>query len=190
MSPASYQTALSRDILVLFSPCLFILLYYYINCKHIFSLLDDSFTKKGREYEIIGIHWRGGEEDVAAEAEYLSQNLESIYTRIFNEFDSILGNPPIILHRLVCYDRMNEKDPTGKRLEKMNYINEVFDILQSRFENISVFDVRNAPQFVPDVRCNGLFIGDAVHFTPQVNMWVADWILKQYADISGDSAKQ
>ena len=149
-------------------------------CKHIFSLLDDSFAKMNMEYEIIGLHWRGGENDVTATEEYLSQHLESIYTKIFDEFNCLLGTPPIVLHKIVCPDRMNDLDPTGKYLENMHYINGVFDKLQNHYENISVFDARNAPQYIPNVRGNGLFIEDAVHYKPQVNKWVADCILKKY----------
>lgn len=152
-------------------------------CKHIFSLLDDSFAKLGKEYEIIGLHWRGGENDITATKDYLSQHLENIYTELFDTFNNLLGNPPIVLHKIVCPDRANDMDPTGKYLYNMNYINEVFDIIQKKYENISVFDVRNAPQYISDIRGNGLFIEDAVHFTPEVNMWVAECILKKYNDI-------
>ena len=68
-------------------------------------------------------------------------------------------------------------DPTGKYLENMHYINEVFYKLKERYENISVFDVQNSPDYLPNIRGNGLFIDDAVHFTPEVNMWVAKRII-------------
>lgn len=149
-------------------------------CEHIFGLLKDSFAKMGKEYEIIGLHWRGGEEDTCATEEYLSQNLENIYTKMFNVFDSLLDTPPIVLHKIVCYDRANEGDLSGKGKKNIHYINSVFDILQEKYENISVFDVCDAPQYIPNVRGNGLFIEDAVHFTPQVNRWVANCILEKY----------
>lgn len=150
-------------------------------CKHIFGLLHKSFAKVNQGYDIIGLHWRGGENDVTATTEYLTQNLEKIYTNIFGEFNRILGEPPIVLHRIVCPDRMNDMDQTGQQLENMKYINGVYENLQKNHKNISVFDPRTAPQYIPNVRCNGLFIEDAVHFTPQVNMWVAENILKKYA---------
>lgn len=152
-------------------------------CRHIFSLLHDSFSKINIDYDIIGLHWRGGENDVTATNEYLTQNLEKIYTRIFGEFNRVLGEPPIVLHRIVCPDRMNDMDPTGQYLKNMNYINSVFDMLQRKYENISVFDPRTAPQYIPDVRGNGVFIEDAVHFVPEVNMWIAENVLKKYCDI-------
>lgn len=152
-------------------------------CKHIFSLLHDSFSKIHKDYDIIGLHWRGGENDVTATNENLIQNLENIYTKIFDTFNHILGDPPIVLHKIVCPDRMNELDPTGKYLENMKYINKVFENLQKSHKNISVFDPRTAPQYIPDVRGNGLFIEDAVHFTPEVNMWIAENVLKKYCTI-------
>ena len=50
-------------------------------CEHIFGLLDDSFSKMNIDYDIIGLHWRGGENDVTATNEYLKQNLKKIYTK-------------------------------------------------------------------------------------------------------------
>lgn len=147
-------------------------------CEHVFGLLDDSFAKMDMGYEIIGLHWRGGENDVTATEEYLSKHLKNIYTKLLDMFNSILNTPPIVLHKIVCQDRMNDMDPTGKYLENMNYINSVFGMLQKQYENVSVFDVCNAPQYVPNIRSNGLFIKDAVHFTPEVNRWVANRIMK------------
>lgn len=151
-------------------------------CKHIFGLLDDSFSKMNKAYEVIGLHWRGGENDVTATEEYLMQHLESIYTQIFDAFNEILSMPPIVLHKMVCPDRMRDMDPTGLYLKNMDYINGVFESLARRYANISVFDPTNAPQYIPDVRGNGIFMEDAVHFTPEVNRWVAECILKKCGD--------
>lgn len=148
--------------------------------KHIFSLLNDSFAKQNLEYEIIGLHWRGGENDVMASKEYLQQNIERIYAKMFDEFNKLLDCPPIILHKIVCHDRMNDLDATGKYLENMNFIDSVFLQLQKRYKNITVFDPTTAPQFVKNVRGNGIFIQDAVHFTPEVNKWIAQDIIKKY----------
>ncbi len=148
-------------------------------CEHIFSLLEDSFAKRNIDYDIIGLHWRGGENDVDATDEQL-ENLQNIYIKIFDSFNSILNNPPIVLHRLACPDRMNDLDPTGKFFNNMNYINSVFESLCEKYQNMLIFDVRRAPQFTPDVRGNGLFIDDMAHFTSDVNKWVAQTILKEF----------
>ena len=151
-------------------------------CRHIFSLLDASFRELEKDYEILGLHWRGGENDMTAELSHLEQQLEPIYAELFGTFNDLLDSPPTVLHRIVCPDRANDLDPSGKMLERMHYINSVFEALQNRFDNISVFDVRRAPQYVPDIRGNGLFGEDVVHFTPEVNFWVAQQILAEYAD--------
>ena len=147
---------------------------------HVLSLLKESFAEKGTDFEVIGLHWRGGENDVSATAEHLHEHLESIYCRIFDEFDSLLDAPPTVLHRLVCPDRMMDTDPTGGKLERLHYINTVFEKLAQKRENVRIFDARRAPQFVPDVRGNGLFIADNVHFTPEANAFVAEEILNDY----------
>ena len=143
---------------------------------NIFSLLDDSLG----EYDIIGLHWRGGENDVEETADYLRAELADIYRRIFAEFDDRLHTPPIVLHRLCCPDRMMDMDPTGNALENMHFINHVFDVLANENEHISLFDPRNAPFYDPNTREKGLFLPDAVHYTPGVNRWVADHIIDTY----------
>lgn len=148
--------------------------------RHIFGLLDKSFAEMNREYEIIGLHWRGGEEDALQPKEYLTQQLKNIYVEIFDEFNRVLRCPPVALHKIVCPDHMNDMDPTGKYLENMNYVNDVFESLTISYGNFSVFDPRTAPQYIPDIRGNGLFIEDAVHFSPEVNAWVAEHILREY----------
>lgn len=155
--------------------------------KHIFSLIDNSFKKMNEEYEVIGLHWRGGEEDVSATKEQLKSSLKDIYTEIFNEFNKILNFPPTVLHKIVCPDHMNDMDPTGKFLTNMHYINEVFDRLQKFYENVSVFDPCNAPSYISGIRSNGIFIEDAVHFKPEVNQWVANRIIEDYAKSSSSS---
>ena len=151
-------------------------------CKHIFSLLEEGFAKRNIDYGIIGLHWLGGENDVEA-TDCQLKILENIYIEIFESFNAILNNPPIVLHRIVCPDRMNDVDPTGKFLKNMHYINGVFESLCKKYDNISLFDVRNFPCFKPDARGNGLFIEDVVHFTSDVNKWVAQTVLEEYLKI-------
>ena len=146
----------------------------------VFSLLEASFTAMDTDYEIIGLHWRGGENDVTATKEALTEGLEGIYRTILEEFNRLLKIPPVILHRIVCPDRMNDMDPTGGYLENMAIVNGVFDRLAEVYENVTVFDHRAYPGYDPHVRGNGLFIEDAVHYTPAVNQWVAGEILRRY----------
>lgn len=148
--------------------------------SHIFSLLDDSFAKRNQPYEIIGLHWRGGENDVTATEAYLTEHLEGIYAELFDEFNRLLGDPPIVLHRIVCPGPVEMPELMKQYLQNGHYINDVFDLLQKRYGNVSVFDPRCAPQYDPDAQGDGLFLEDGVHFTPQANRWVANCILEAY----------
>ena len=65
---------------------------------------------------------------------------------------------------------------------KFTLINSVFKLLCEEHENIEIFDVTNAPQYIPGVRDNGIFIDDVVHYTPEVNAWVASVILDSYKE--------
>jgi hypothetical protein len=145
--------------------------------EHVFSLVDDSFRELGMEYEVIGVHWRGGENDVTASRDHLLSSLKGIYERIFDMTDKYLHNPPIIIHKIACPDRMSFLDPSGKMNVNMEIINDVFYSLNEDRENVSILDPTACPYFIPDVRGNGIFIEDAVHFTPEVNKWVAQTVL-------------
>lgn len=147
---------------------------------HILSLLDESFRGMGKEYEIMGIHWRGGEEDTQEDPAMLQRELADIYREIFGTFRKILGNCPLILHSIHCPERMDFFDPTGQAKRNMEYINEVFRLLACEEESVSVFDVRKAPFFDPVSKGNGIFMEDNVHYTPQTNRWAAAHILEAY----------
>ena len=147
--------------------------------EHILSLLDGYFKEAGKEYEVMGLHFRGGENDTTVEKEVLEKELFDIYTRIFDGFEKQIGKYPLVLHKIVCPDRCMDMDPTGVKLERMHYINSVFLRLAEKYGG-EIFDATKAPQFIPNVRGNGIFIGDCVHYTPEVNGWVAETILAEY----------
>lgn len=142
---------------------------------HIFSLLQESLG----EFEIIGLHWRGGENDAYDEPEQMYGMVQPVYLRLLEDWSRVLNYPPVILHRIVAHERYTDRDPSGRRLESMHIINGIFDEMAERFANVSVFDVRACPEFIPDVRGNGIFKSDMVHFTPEVNAWVAEKILEE-----------
>lgn len=144
--------------------------------KHILSLVNKSL-----DADFLGLHWRGGENDVSAHYDILESSLKCIYDRIFDGFFDALGcNMPTFLHKIVCHDRYMDMDSSGEQLKKMHIINEVFEAISKERNNVTIFDVTNAPQYIEGVRGNGIFIEDAVHFTREVNEWVAEEILKEY----------
>ncbi len=142
---------------------------------HILSLLDKSLE----DYEIIGLHWRGGENDACEDRDMLEAEIGAIYRRMLDTFNRILQNPPTVLHGIHCPDRMDYLDATGGFRNNMYYINEIFKDLEQEYPNVSVFDVRKAPFHDPTTPEQGLFIEDKVHYTPRTNRWVAEQIIKR-----------
>lgn len=61
----------------------------------------------------------------------------------------------------------------------MHYSNEVFYRLEAQYPNVSVFDPTTAPYFIPNVRGNGMFKDDMVHFTPEMNRWITDSVMRK-----------
>jgi len=147
---------------------------------HILSLLEESLRERGLEPEIIGLHWRGGENDTGKPVEALTEHLPGIYRHMIDSFNCVLSCPPIVLHRLAIKDRKLRLDPAGGKLKGLEYVNSVFEQMEEEYPNLSIFDVRNAPQYRPDVCGNGLFQEDLLHFVAPVNHWVAEQILQEY----------
>ncbi len=149
---------------------------------HILKLLGDYFASQNMDYEIIRLDWRGGENEMFSHMDELTTHLKDIYKTMFDQFNQILDTPPITLHKLVCHDCASNLASAGNGLENMYFINDVFSELEKEYGNITVFDPTTAPQFVNDVYGNGIFLEDAIHFTPEVNQWIAEGIFQQYCN--------
>lgn len=148
---------------------------------HILSLIKSSFEKIGKNYEIIGLHWRGGENDITVPKPELEKVLKSLYLELFQTFYDSLGEiPPVILHKIICAERALDLDPSGAQLESMYCIDRIFQELEYEHQNIRIFDVRNAPHYTPHTRQYGIFLDDVVHYTPETNQWVSKKIMESY----------
>lgn len=149
---------------------------------HVLSLLDDSFSKLGKSYEIMGMHWIGSEEDVSLTLEYLHKVLDDLYLRMIRQMREAAGqNFPIVLHALEYPDKTMECDPSGNYLKNMYYVNATYRLMSRICEDVSIFDYRQIPFYDPHVRGNGLYLdADMVHHTEKTNRWVSQWILTQY----------
>lgn len=149
--------------------------------RHILSMIDESFKAMGKTYDIMGIHWRGGEQDFSRTDEYLRENLEKTYIEIFDGLrKELMCDAPIILHKLFCFERADETDPTGGHRKNVHYINSVFEKLCAEKKDIKIFDASKCPWYKADERGNGIFKEDVVHFTPETNRWVAEQIMNDY----------
>jgi len=107
--------------------------------------------------------------------------LKNIYQELFQIFyDSLGQTPPLILHRIVCEDVVMNISPSGESLRILNFINDVFEELENENENISIFDIRTAPNYILDVAGNGIFVDDLIHYTAESNQWVARQVIENY----------
>ncbi len=154
----------------------------YPFCQHVLSLLDDSFAKLGKTYEIMGLHWLGGAEEMIVPIEALSPVLDGLYRRFFRDMRTAVGRDfPIVLYKLEYPDRAMDLDPSGNYLKQMYFINATFEHLSCTCDNVHIFDNRCIPFYDPHVRGNGLYqLCDVIHHTEQTNRWIARRILDEY----------
>ena len=147
---------------------------------HVFTLLDGYFKKNSKDYKIIGLHWRGGENDSLESKPYLKENLIPIYRKITDGFNKELNSPPIILHKILAKKGMYEIDNSGKAWKNTKYINSVFNKLSKIYRNVSVFDIEKADGFSKEVGKKNLFIEDGMHYTKTSNFFVAKKIIENF----------
>ena len=149
---------------------------------HIFSLLHKWLEQEALDPTYLGIHWRGGEQDILEESDYLQEQLYGLYHRLFDGFRDALGLPiPIIMHHFPYEKCMSNRGETSTQcLRNMAYINDLFRQLKEEYPQTSIFDVRTAPFYQPEQPNDGLFIEDQIHYSPETNRWVAEQILSAY----------
>lgn len=146
----------------------------YPFCTHIFSLLEDSFKELGKEAEYYSLHWRGGENDFETDEEKFSK-IEDIYNTLFNGFyDAIGKRVPTVLHKFY----FNALHPNGNK--NKDVLNALFDKFAAENNNIETFDVTECPLCDPSLKRDGIYMDDLVHYTPELNKWVAEKILEDY----------
>ncbi len=151
---------------------------------HILSLIDDSFKQMGKEYEIMNLYWRGGENDIETPVQELKDVLKRTYEEMFSGFYNALKRKiPITLNKLLSRKFVQMKDASGEWLKSLDYINSVFYELEKENKQVKVFDCSLAPFYDKDKSTDGLFIEDLVHYSPKTNWWVANEILNGFLDI-------
>ena len=148
----------------------------------ILSALEESFARLGKTYEIMGLHWLGGAEEMIVPIAELSPVLDDLYRQFFRDMRAAAGRDfPIWLYKLEYPDRAMDLDPSGNYLKQMYFINATFEYLSRTCEHVHIFDNRQIPFYDPHIRGNGLYQAcDVVHHTQKTNRWIARWILEAY----------
>ena len=153
----------------------------YPLATHVLSLFNKYVKENDLDPDFIGIHWRGGEQETWQHTSNLEGKLKPLYLRIFNGLREALGyEAPIILHRMPFVQVMKNADPSGKCLDSMNYINNLFEELTGELPKTTVFDIRQAPFYDENAWDCNIFRWDLIHYSPRANDYVAEQILEGY----------
>ena len=149
---------------------------------HILKLLNKYFKDNDLEPDFVGMHWRGGEQEVRRPIETLIDGkLKNDYKTFFTALREAVGyNVPITLHKMPYVQVFLKEDPTGSHLGIMTYINFVFEQLTFEMEGAKIFDPTKCPRYNPAIWDSGIYRWDLIHYTGELNMWVAEEILKEY----------
>lgn len=86
--------------------------------KRILSLLKPSFDQMRVEYHILGVHWRGGEEDTAANPPEIEiPLLQPIYRQLFDMLRLALGEmPKTVLYQIEYGTKIDERTDADPEL--------------------------------------------------------------------------
>ena len=141
---------------------------------HVLELMKRHFDQNGIEPDFIGMHWRGGEQEVRRPIPELEGKLKATYLRIFNGMREAMGHEfPIVLH-LMPYVEVFTKEGN---VDTMHYINGLFEELAREMPKTTLFDPRRAPWYgEPYV----FYRWDLIHYSEKTNRWVAEQIFEEY----------
>lgn len=150
---------------------------------HVLEKLHAHLLVEDIEPEFVGLHWRGGEQETRYELESLKKELKDEYKAFFAGLRAAMGEEytvPVVLHRMPFEDVMKKEDPSGKHLEAMNYINQVFDELSVEQNHTTTFEPKRCPFYDEYAWDKNIFRWDLIHYKGEVNAWVAEEILKEF----------
>lgn len=147
--------------------------------------LFNKFCKENDyEPDFVGLHWRGGEQEVRRGIDYLEKiDLKNEYIKFFTSLRGAIGYDfPVTIHKMPFEKVFTKEDPTGGCLATMHYINGVFARLTEELEGASLFDPTKCPFYDANQWDFGIFRWDLIHYLGKTNDWVASEILKEYKE--------
>ncbi len=157
--------------------------------QRILSLLKPTFAQMGVDYHIMGVHWRGGEDDTAVQTpKSLIPNLKPLYERLFEMLRSSLGElPKTVLYQMRYGEKTYERPGTDNLRDSASVNNRLFAEFAEKYPQISLFDPFSLSLYRPeDPQTWGIFSPeDGVHYSAAANCEIAEKILAEYlADTS------
>jgi len=157
--------------------------------QRVLSLVDSAFDRIGIEYDIIGVHWRGGENDTMEAPEVALPMLRPLYIQLFDMLRSALGKmPPIVLYEMEFGMRNYERTDidTINMKNTSCAINGMFHQFAHDYSEISTFSPFELSLFRADEpQTYGLFLpSDGIHYSAEANREIAKLILQKEIDRS------
>ena len=151
---------------------------------HVLGLFNKYCKDNGLDPDFVGLHWRGGEEEVRRGIDYLEKiDLKNEYIKFFTSLrEAVSYDFPIVVHKMPFEKVFTKEDPTGGCLATMHYINDVFAKLSAELKDTSVFDPTKCPFYDANQWDFGIFRWDLIHYLGKTNDWVSGEILKEYME--------
>ena len=154
--------------------------------ERILSGIKPYFDGQGIEYDILGLHWRGGENDTGnGMPEKIIPEIKPVYIQLFDMFARSLGEmPPTVLYE-IAYGGKNDLRTDGVNVEYMKKtaaaVNEMFRGFAEEIPGITTFDPFSLSLYDKDEPLTwGIFKeDDGVHYTAEANREIASRIMEQ-----------
>ena len=154
--------------------------------ERILSGIKPYFDEHGIEYDILGLHWRGGENDTGnGLPEKIIPEVKPVYLELFDMFSRSLGEmPPTVLYE-IHYGGKNDLRTDGVNVEYMNTtaaaVNEMFRGFAEEIPAVTTFDPFSLSLYDKDVPLTwGIFKeDDGVHYTADANREIAAGIMER-----------
>ena len=148
----------------------------------VLNLFNKYCKDNDLEPDYVGLHWRGGEQEVRRGIDYLEEiNLKNEYIKFFTSLRACVNyDVPVVVHKMPFEKVFTKEDPSGGCLATMHYINDVFAKLSNELKDTTVFDPTRCPYYDADQWDFGIFRWDLIHYQGRVNDWVAGEILEEY----------
>lgn len=154
--------------------------------ERILALVKPAFEDLGVSYDILGVHWRGGENDTSSGLpKQMIPRIEPVYRQIFDMLERTLGKmPPTVLYECQ-YGCCNLNRTDGVNLAYMYAttpaMNDLFRSFADEYPEITTFDPFSLSLYDRDEPMTwGIFSPvDGVHYSAEANDEIAGRIMKQ-----------
>lgn len=136
----------------------------------IFDRMKKEFFNEGKKLRIIGLHWNQWETEVMTGGKAIEEAYIN-YSSLFKGFKEVLGEIPIYLYRPLTEIYQNP--------EAIMQIERVFHQLVIENQLFKIIDLSKSELWKCDMKNKGIYQDDGVHYTAEVQKWLANYQYKE-----------